>query len=636
MASASPVSNKSFINVQWVWNASPNPFSKSQNIEWRRYSDVENMIIEKAFTTGETNAILDDYHIDFKHSVQISNDDIHKQRPVKRTVCDKDDRILREERFLPNPVPPDRPFGGQYGFISPFIKEVVKDLNLTKKQLPSKDKTVVPMIVEKAASGIIEEGSEQHEQVWRSKIRTLGPFCLLLWDNPFNRKLTKPGTILYRGAKLSADLIALFKDDCPKDPRPWHSFQAFTSCTRNASVAENFGNVLFIMKICLAFTVDLTELSKYSYEEEELLFPGVSFTVDIMEFDKKKNKHLIYLTLQQRHDKAEQHHVYKNAPQPSYDPQTPPDTSAYISAALVLGEALGSGDPDAIAAAKAALDRVTADAHASGVFDHAAAFSGSVLDRVASIDDDYAVAGAADCDGHDDDWKKLDNANVLYSLSDIDNERFAILAQEKMFTKFLNFVLALADDIYLIPTSILDRFCSCILPRVHHNVKCLSLDLTSMERILRVAEYPYLSQLKLFNFNQDICSSYFTDLPSTTFSSSILTKLCISLNTLQDCLSLLDGRLKQLSTLIVIVHGTKNHSTFDHNMNDLPNLKCFSLTYNSIEAYGAQVIPLLRRMSHLKGLILYLSIENRVVFVDGTRLYNEILIHMPQLRTFTF
>ncbi|CAF3514006.1 unnamed protein product [Rotaria socialis] len=232
--------------------------------------------------------------------------------------------------------------------------------------------------------------------------------------------------------------------------------------------------------------------------------------------------------------------------------------------------------------------------------------------------------------------RKLDNANVLYSLSDIDNERFAILAQEKMFTKFLNFVLALADDIYLIPTSILDRFCSCILPRVHHNVKCLSLDLTSMERILRVAEYPYLSQLKLFNFNQDICSSYFTDLPSTTFSSSILTKLCISLNTLQDCLSLLDGRLKQLSTLIVIVHGTKNHSTFDHNMNDLPNLKCFSLTYNSIEAYDAQVIPLLRRMSHLKELILYLSIENRVVFVDGTRLYNEILIHMPQLRTFTF
>ena len=33
-------------------------------------------------------------------------------------------------------------------------------------------------------------GSEQHEQVWKSKITTLGPFCLLLWDNPFNRKLS--------------------------------------------------------------------------------------------------------------------------------------------------------------------------------------------------------------------------------------------------------------------------------------------------------------------------------------------------------------------------------------------------------------------------------------------------------------
>ncbi|CAF3079648.1 unnamed protein product [Rotaria socialis] len=299
-------------------------------------------------------------------------------------------------------------------------------------------------------------------------------------------------------------------------------------------------------------------------------------------------------------------------------------------------------------------------------------------------------------------FRKLNNVDVLYSLSDINNERLAILAQDKIFTNILNFVSALTDDIYLIPASILDRFCSDILPRVHHNVKCLILDSTSMEKILLVADYPYLNQLKLVNFNQDICSGYFTDessfqhisrqqitdlslicnedisnisvktyaknvyihlftffknlthlsivglsrdqcqplslsdLPSTTFSSSTLTKLCISLNTLQDCLSLLDGRLKQLSTFIVSVHGRENHPTFGHNMDDLPNLKCFSLTYNFIKVYDAQVIPLLRRMSHLKELTLYLSIENRAVFVDGTHLYNKILIHMPQLRTFTF
>jgi hypothetical protein len=357
MGDAATASSDPSTRVQWMWNSSTDPFSKSEPDDWRLYSDVENMIIEEAFIAGKIHAMLDDYHIDFKHKLQISNNDTNKQRPIKRVVGNRDDKRLREERFMPNPVAPDRPFGGQYGFISPFIKEVVKDLNLTKEQLPSKNEKVVPMIVEKAALGIIEEGkligkqreaekiamhlmkkekagmkevwkccaylyslesflykksneimrligSEQHEQVWRSKIRTLGPFCLLLWDNPFSRKLTKPGTILYRGATLSKDLITSFEDDCSKDPKPWRSFQAFTSCTRNRSVAEHFNeaNVLFIMKIRLAFTVDLTELSEYSHEEEELLFPGVSFTIDQVEFDNEKNKHLIYLTLRQRHN----------------------------------------------------------------------------------------------------------------------------------------------------------------------------------------------------------------------------------------------------------------------------------------------------------------------------------------------
>jgi hypothetical protein len=315
------------------------------------------MIIEEAFATGKDHAMLDDYHIDFKHQVQISNNDINKQRPIKRLVCNRDEKRLREERFMPNPIAPNRPYSGRYGFISPFIKETVKDLNLTKEQLPSKNETIVPMIVEKAALGIIEEGkkfgkqceaeklaeklrekkeagmkevwkccaylytmesflykklnetmrvigSEEHEQVWRSKVRTFGPFCLLLWDNPFNSNITDPGKILYRGAQLSDDYIASFKDDSFKGSEVLRSFQAFTSCTRNRSVAEKFGNcnVLFIMQIQIAFTVDLCPLSEYSHEEEELVFPGVCFAIDRLEFDEHKSKHLIYLTLRQRHN----------------------------------------------------------------------------------------------------------------------------------------------------------------------------------------------------------------------------------------------------------------------------------------------------------------------------------------------
>jgi hypothetical protein len=41
------------------------------------------------------------------------------------------------------------------------------------------------------------------------------------------------------------------------------------------------------------------------------------------------------------------------------------------------------------------------------------------------------------------------------------------------------------------------------------------------------------------------------DLSPSTFSSSTLTKLCINVHSFDDCLALLDGRLKQLITFIV-------------------------------------------------------------------------------------
>jgi len=62
------------------------------------------------------------------------------------------------------------------------------------------------------------------------------------------------------------------------------------------------------------------------------------------------------------------------------------------------------------------------------------------------------------------------------------------------------------------------------------HLECLTIVASSMN------DYPPLS----------LC-----DVPSTTFSSSILTQLCINVSSFDDCLSLLDGRLKQLSTLIV-------------------------------------------------------------------------------------
>lgn len=105
--------------------------------------------------------------------------------------------------------------------------------------------------------------------------------------------------------------------------------------------------------------------------------------------------------------------------------------------------------------------------------------------------------------------KKLDNIDVLYSFVGINNDRLNILAQENIFTNTLDFVSPLTDS-YSIPDPILNRFCSYILPRIHHNVKYLVLESSYMKRFLLAADYPYLAELKVFSFNQDIASIYFT------------------------------------------------------------------------------------------------------------------------------
>ncbi|CAF3103995.1 unnamed protein product [Rotaria sp. Silwood2] len=122
------------------------------------------------------------------------------------------------------------------------------------------------------------------------------------------------------------------------------------------------------------------------------------------------------------------------------------------------------------------------------------------------------------------------------------------------------------------------------------------LEPTSMERILLVTSYPNLTELKISNFQRDNSLCYLADcelkvgslirysktvyahilayfenlkhlsivgvaryaypglclhdLPSNTFSSSILTYLCINVGNFTGYLLLLDGRLKKLIDLM--------------------------------------------------------------------------------------
>ncbi|CAF3655550.1 unnamed protein product [Rotaria socialis] len=106
--------------------------------------------------------------------------------------------------------------------------------------------------------------------------------------------------------------------------------------------------------------------------------------------------------------------------------------------------------------------------------------------------------------------------------------------------------------------------------------------------------------------------------------------------TFDDCLYLLDGRLEQLATFNVNVYSIDRSSIIVHNTDRLPNLKCFSIkSYFQFQQYE-RIPSLLRRMPYLKHLTLYLCIEGRNRIIDGTCVQDDILVYMPQLHSFTF
>ena len=94
-----------------------------------------------------------------------------------------------------------------------------------------------------------------------------------------------------------------------------------------------------------------------------------------------------------------------------------------------------------------------------------------------------------------------------------------------------------------------------------------NLTIRTSEKCKREIYAPIISFFeKLTDFHVDYSSDItcpilsICDQPSTTFFSPILTKLYILVHYLEDCLCLLDGRLKQLSSFTVSVFTCKNVS----------------------------------------------------------------------------
>ena len=109
MTSNSSVSHQQ-LHCQWLCRATADPCSKSEPGEWCPYSDGETQTIAEAYARKQSEVVLDKYYIDFKHLLQISNNNMNHQRPVKRVTNEHKARKLRTERFLLNPIRPSTRF----------------------------------------------------------------------------------------------------------------------------------------------------------------------------------------------------------------------------------------------------------------------------------------------------------------------------------------------------------------------------------------------------------------------------------------------------------------------------------------------------------------------------------------------
>ena len=329
--------------IEWMWKSNSDPWNSSQTDEWRSYSDVETAIIEAAYQRKLPEALIDDYHINFQRSVQISNSNQSNQRSVKRVERGRStsESRLREARFMPNPVHPATPFAEQHFFLG-FIGEIFKMFGVnesTALDTPENRRKMIQM----AADGIVTEGKlvgkqkeaewmaeqlrnvidesvqqiweccahlytmesflyqkmneymrlcgdKSHRDLWRSKVHTFGPFGYLLLSLKWGGEYKK--IYVYRGANLSDDQIQKYRENIGV----YLTFPAFTSTSRNRAKAEQFGNVLFIIHAASNNGHDVAPYSDYPDEEETLLTADFTFYIRSCTFDQTKNKWIINIS----------------------------------------------------------------------------------------------------------------------------------------------------------------------------------------------------------------------------------------------------------------------------------------------------------------------------------------------------
>jgi len=83
------------------------------------------------------------------------------------------------------------------------------------------------------------------------------------------------------------------------------------------------------------------------------------------------------------------------------------------------------------------------------------------------------------------------------------------LISDPIFTDFLDLTTKTSfGERCSLPDVMLDRFCSYILPQIHHNIQSLLVEPSSIERILLACDYPKLHKLILKSITSEFFIKY--------------------------------------------------------------------------------------------------------------------------------
>ncbi|CAF4018567.1 unnamed protein product [Rotaria sordida] len=121
------------------------------------------------------------------------------------------------------------------------------------------------------------------------------------------------------------------------------------------------------------------------------------------------------------------------------------------------------------------------------------------------------------------------------------NQRFDRIVHDTVFIRDLCLLeyCPIDDSTFPLSDTIIDRFCSKILPQIGHKIKTLFLSRTSIERVLHATNYSNLNHLGLCDIEYKVAKSLFDDeSPLIHMFKNQISSLFINLSDEDDLLSM--------------------------------------------------------------------------------------------------